>query len=392
MFLFSINLNFVFAENTDNASQNQNKSIILKADNLSENLDYSTLADWFNFSPYLTVNNNYYSEIENIDNCIFDKISCEFNYSVRENGHIYKKTDSSIDKNKINFYLTVLAEKFNQEPVNAQIDFDLETNKLKVTSPEKNGVILNVEKSTDEIYNKISVNNDFPKEINLIYDIKKAEIRSDNLDSLGIKEMIGEGYSKFIGSTPTRIYNIKTAIKHFDGWIIKPNEEASFANRVGEVSGATGYKEELVIKNNKTEKEFGGGLCQVSTTVFRAAIYSGLKITARRNHAYPVSYYNPQGMDAAVYVPNLDLKFVNNTNNYILVKVEIDEETKELFFRFYGTKDDRNVEIKGPFVIQKNPDGSLKTYFTQKVTEDGKVIVDDTFKSSYNSPNNYPHT
>jgi vancomycin resistance protein YoaR len=145
-----------------------------------------------------------------------------------------------------------------------------------------------------------------------------------------------------------------------------------------------------VIKNNKTEPEFGGGICQVSTTVFRVAINSGLEITARRNHAYPVSYYNPQGMDATVYVPRPDLRFINDTPGYILIQTKI--EGTKLTFQFYGTDDGRKIEIIGPKILEKNPDGSMKATFTQKINDkDGQLVREDVFNSSYDSPDKYPH-
>jgi len=156
------------------------------------------------------------------------------------------------------------------------------------------------------------------------------------------------------------------------------------------VDGEHGYLPELVIKNNVTEPEFGGGICQVSTTAFRAAIYSGLKITARKNHAYPVSYYNPQGMDSTVYVPNPDLRFINNTPNYILIQTKI--VGTQLIFDFYGTDDGRKTTVDGPYTTDKQPDGSLKAHFTQHVIDkDGKEFIDDIFNSAYGSPYKFPH-
>ena len=148
----------------------------------------------------------------------------------------------------------------------------------------------------------------------------------------------------------------------------------------------------LVIKNNVTTPEFGGGICQVSTTVFRAAIFSGLKITARKNHAYPVHYYNPQGFDATVYIPRPDLKFINNTPGYILIQAHIDLEKKELTFDFYGTDDGRKTEVDGPHIISRGANGAMKTIFTQKVFDkNGSLFINDSFKSNYASPNKYPH-
>ena len=159
---------------------------------------------------------------------------------------------------------------------------------------------------------------------------------------------------------------------------------------LGEVDGEHGYLPELVIKHDKTEPEFGGGICQVSTTAFRAAIYSGLEITARRNHAYPVGYYNPQGMDSTVYIPKPDLRFKNDTPNYILIQTKI--VGTELTFQFYGTSDGRKTTVIGPTILEKNPDGSMKTTFTQQINDkDGNLIREDVFKSNYESPSKFPH-
>jgi len=172
--------------------------------------------------------------------------------------------------------------------------------------------------------------------------------------------------------------------------LIKPGEEFSFVKILGEVDSDHGYLPELVIKKDKTEPEFGGGICQVSTTAFRAALNSGLKITARRNHAYPVQYYNPQGMDATVYIPRPDLRFINNTPAYILIQTKI--EDTELIFKFFGTDDGREVKITGPKIIERKPDGGLKTTLSQKVFDKNETpFIDDIFNSNYDSPNNYPH-
>jgi vancomycin resistance protein YoaR len=212
----------------------------------------------------------------------------------------------------------------------------------------------------------------------------------NSIDNLGITSLIGEGRSNFRGSPKNRIFNIKVASSRFDGTLINPGEEFSFVKILGEVDDEHGYLPELVIKKDKTEPEFGGGICQVSTTAFRAAFNSGLKITARKNHAYPVQYYNPQGMDATVYIPRPDLRFLNNTPSYILIQTKI--EGTELVFRFFGTDDGRKIEIIGPKIIERKSDGGMKATFSQKVYDkNGTLFIDDTFNSNYDSPNNYPH-
>jgi vancomycin resistance protein YoaR len=131
-------------------------------------------------------------------------------------------------------------------------------------------------------------------------------------------------------------------------------------------------------------------MCQVSTTCFRAALNSGLKITARTNHAYPVQYYAPQGLDATVYIPNPDLRFINDTPGYILIQTHI--EGTQLTFDFYGTLDGRQTKIVGPFVTSRGAGGAMKTTVAQEVYgADGNLIRKSEFKSSYDSPSKYPH-
>lgn len=218
----------------------------------------------------------------------------------------------------------------------------------------------------------------------------KAADSQDEAERLGIRELIGEGRTNWTGSPKNRIHNFTHGAAQFNGVLIKPGEEFSFVEHLGPVDGEHGYLPELVIKHNKTTPEFGGGICQVSTTAFRAALNAGLKITMRKNHAYPVQYYRPYGMDATIYIPKPDLRFMNNTPGHILIETAV--EGKELIFRFYGTKDGREVAIDGPHILERGGDGSMKTVFTQTVrSEAGETIINDSFWSSYASPSKYPH-
>jgi vancomycin resistance protein YoaR len=171
--------------------------------------------------------------------------------------------------------------------------------------------------------------------------------------------------------------------------LIKPEEEFSFNKIIGKVSPKKGYLPELVIKNNRTVAEYGGGLCQISTTCFRAALYSGLPITERRPHAYAVKYYNPQGTDATIYPPHPDLRFINDTPNYILIQTKI--EGNILTFDFYGTDDGREVKIIGPYSYDKKRSGAMKAVVHQEIYRDGELDRKESFYSSYNSPALYPH-
>ncbi|EKE15527.1 MAG: VanW family protein [uncultured bacterium] len=359
--------------------------IILKVGDYKQNVDYNVYSQWLSFSPSLASNKNYQSEIENINFCPYNSIFCQLTVIERLKLHIQKSDSTTFDQEKAKIFLEDFSKKVDKEPVNAK--FKIENEKVSIFVPDEKGSRLNLEQGLTIISEALKNNE---SEINLPFDKIDPKIKSKDINNLGINTLIGEGTSNFKGSPSSRIHNIKVATERFNGFLLAPEEEFSFVEILGPVDGENGYLPELVIKQDRTEPEFGGGICQVSTTAFRAAIYSGLKITARKNHAYPVSYYNPQGMDATIYIPKPDLRFVNNTSNYILIQTKI--EGTQLTFSFFGTSDNRSVEVKGPFVMKKNSDGSMSTTFSQKVTDkNGTTIINDTFNSYYDSPSKYPH-
>jgi len=365
----------------------QNKEINLTAKNYQEVVPSEEFSGWLRIMPILEYSDGYKTEIENINYCS-DFLICDLVKTERDAYKIKKKSLVSVKKEKISSFLESLGKKINQNPADAK--FKIENGKVVAFSLNHDGFRIDTEKSIKIISKTLLKNNADIQNINLAYEILKPEISSENVNQLGINTLIGEGTSDFRGSTKSRIHNIKVASARFNGILIKPKEEFSFVDTLGEVDKEHGYLPELVIKHNKTEPAFGGGICQVSTTTFRAAIYSGLKITARQPHAYPVHYYNPQGLDATVYIPRPDLRFINNTPGYILIQTKI--EGTKLTFYFYGTDDGRKIETIGPKIIQRNPDGSMKTAFTQKVYDAKEnLIVNDTFDSNYDSPNKYPH-
>ncbi|MCD6094748.1 VanW family protein [bacterium] len=288
-----------------------------------------------------------------------------------------------LDERLIESYLSELSETVNVEPKNPTLSF--KEGKLEIVSPPKTGRVLKIKESAKEIQEKI-----LRKEttITLLFEEKKPSITEEKIKELQIEKLIGTGTSNFAGSPKNRIHNIKIGASKFNGVLIAPDEEFSFNKTLGEVGPAQGYLPELVIKKNKTVPEYGGGICQVSTTMFRAAVNSGMKITARTPHAYPVKYYNPQGFDATVYDPYPDLRFINNTGGYILIQSKI--EGNNLTFEFYGKDDKRKVIVKGPYQYDFKEDGSMKAKLYQEVWREGKLILKQTFLSSYKSPKLYP--
>ncbi len=199
--------------------------------------------------------------------------------------------------------------------------------------------------------NKVLNDNKSELKVALVTEVIEPRVMNGDVNDLGIKKVIGTGESDFTGSPVNRIHNIKTGANALNGLLIRPDEEFSLITALGEIDGDHGYKEELVIKGNKTTPEFGGGLCQIGTTVFRAALGTGLPITERRNHSYRVVYYEPAGMDATIYSPKPDLKFINDTGHYILIQSRI--EGMKIYFDFWGTPDGRIASTTKPVVYNQ---------------------------------------
>lgn len=173
-----------------------------------------------------------------------------------------------------------------------------------------------------------------------------ATLAGEDPQKMGIRELLGTGYSNFSGSPTNRRKNIARAIEILNGTIIEAGAEFSTVDTMGEIDGKHGWFPEMVIKGNETKPEYGGGLCQIGTTLFRGAMKSGLPITERQNHSYRVRYYDPPGTDATIYGPHPDLKFRNDTGNPIMIHAF--QKGDELFFEFWGTSDGRQGDYSYP--------------------------------------------
>lgn len=238
------------------------------------------------------------------------------------------------------------------------------------------------------------LNNKETKEYSLELSVLTVEpkITNNNVNDLGIVEIIGTGTSDFTGSPKNRVHNIGVGADSVNGTLIAPGEEFSLLATLGEIDGAHGYLQELVIKNNETKPEYGGGLCQIGTTVFRGALASGLPITERRNHSYRVSYYEPAGTDATIYDPWPDFKFKNDTAKHILIQSRI--EGTKIHFDFWGTKDGREVIMTEPQIyniVAPPPGKVIKTLDLspgqKKCTERAHSGADAKFDYSVLYPN-----
>lgn len=217
---------------------------------------------------------------------------------------------------------------------------------------------------------------------------RPAIFSAADFKKLSFPNLLARGESNFAGSPRNRIHNINVATQRFNGVIVLPNDTFSFNQYLGTVDEQNGYKPELVIKENVTTPEYGGGVCQISTTAFRGAMQAGLKITARRNHSYPVRYYGSPGYDATVYPPAPDLQFINDTGHPVMLKTSI--TGAKVIFEVWGTSDGRQVTVNGPFVTEKKPDGSLTAAVAQVVKKNGKSLREQNFVSKYQSPDKFP--
>lgn len=219
--------------------------------------------------------------------------------------------------------------------------------------------------------------------IRLVIKTNSPQISLEDTNNLGINELIATGESDFTGSSASRINNIKVGAGRYNGLILTPGEEFSFNKFLGDISAANGYTPEIVIKGTELKKEFGGGLCQVSTTVFRAAMNAGLPITERQNHSFAVQYYSPPGTDATIYTGVLDFKFKNNLPSHMMIQTRV--EGKKLYYDFYGTKDQRVVELTDPQSYDRQASGAMKAVWGRKVTLNGEIL-EDSFYSNYRAP------
>ncbi len=244
------------------------------------------------------------------------------------------------------------AEKYLTEAVAPEVNrpasvarFEIKNGKVSIFQSKQNGLELDLPAALERLDEDLIKN----KRTNI--ELPAKEIMSDGENpgnDLGIKEIIGVGKSNFAGSPKNRRHNIRTGANKLNGILIKPGEKFSLVATLGEIASSTGYLPELVIKGNKTTPEFGGGLCQIGTTMFRTALDSGLPILERRNHSYRVVYYEPAGTDATIYDPSPDLKFLNDTGNYILIQTHMAQN--DLWFEFWGTGDGRVATRTKPVI------------------------------------------
>lgn len=232
---------------------------------------------------------------------------------------------------------------------------------------------------------------------------------SNDKSKYGIVALVGEGTSHYAGSIKSRVHNLTLAAENTSGVLVPPGAIYSMNDSVGPIDYQHGFQSAYIIKGGRTVLGEGGGVCQTSTTLFRAVLNSGLPVISRYPHAYRVGYYEqdlPVGFDAAIFQPSWDFKFKNDTEAYILVQAYANIEEDSLTFKLYGTLDGRKVEISDPVISGQAPPpepvyeddptlpkgtvqqvdyavwGATST-FTRTVKKGDEVLYNDTFTSKY---------
>ncbi len=234
--------------------------------------------------------------------------------------------------------------------------FEIVEGKVSEFQVSENGIAINRDKTYEKLVDNFF--NFHSTELEIVVEEELPEVTSENINDMGVRELIGVGESNFAGSPANRRHNIRVGSNVLHGLLIEPGEEFSLTKTLGHIDASTGYLAELVIKGNKTIPEYGGGLCQVGTTMFRAAINTGLPVTERKPHSYRVSYYEPAGFDATIYDPSPDVKFINDTGHYVLIQTYINGNI--LRFEFWGTDDGREVDVTYPTIFNITYPGPTK--------------------------------
>lgn len=339
-----------------------------------------------------------------------------------QKGNINLPLEVSFDQAAINKKFDSIAPQIEKTPVNAIYKFNPGTGpdgkgRVEAFSPSFPGLAIDRTKILEEIiletksYLKIGLT-PASNLITVPLHTKEVppEIQSSTADDMGINDLIGHGESFFYDSIPGRVYNIKLGTEKVSGSLIAPGEVFSFGDSIGTVSAVFGFQKAYSIIKGKTVLDDGGGVCQVSTTIYRAVLNAGLPIVERAAHAYRVGFYEQggflPGMDATVYPPSPDFRFKNDTGNWILLQATFDAPNHKLSFDVFGTNDGRKTQIQGPFIISTSPPpepiteddptkplgtitqvdnahNGAKVYFKRTVIRGSETLIDETVTSNY---------
>jgi vancomycin resistance protein YoaR len=310
-------------------------------------------------------------------------------------------------------YLNTIKNEVDLQPQNARFIFNDDTRQLDLYKPAVIGRALDIDKSVTAI-NEALLQGSHAAELQLTL-TQPAVSDTSKASELGITELVEQQVTYFRGSSSERVQNIQTGAERFKGLLIAPGEEVSMSDILGDISLDNGYAEAPIILDDQTIQGVGGGICQVSTTLFRTALHAGFPINERHAHSYRVGYYEQTasghdsglaGMDATVFVPIVDLKFTNDTTYWLLMETYVNTSEYRLTWKFYSTSDGREVSISTPEMTdiveppdplyRENPDlptgvkkqveyaaDGATVSFDRTVSRDGEVIDNNHFVTHY---------
>ncbi|RIH89018.1 Vancomycin B-type resistance protein VanW [Meiothermus luteus] len=255
-----------------------------------------------------------------------------------------------VNRKRLGRLLEQLAARHDRLPENARYVVG-PGGRLEVR-PEKDGFKLNQPESLRRL--EVQLLRPDLSEFRLVAVPKRAQVRVTDLPRPEDLQLLAEATTTYAGSSPERIANVHAAARNLDGYVVPPGGMFDFNQAVGHISPENGFKEALVISGGRTVKGVGGGVCQVSTTAFRALYQAGLPIVERNPHAYRVRWYDPiVGYDAAVYQPYLNLRAQNDTPGPLVVRTAYTRSS--LTVRLYGIPDGRKVTVSPPVILSRTP-------------------------------------
>jgi vancomycin resistance protein YoaR len=314
------------------------------------------------------------------------------------------QVEVTLDAARVESFVGELAQAIARPPREGRFLYDEGSQQIEVLDPGQMGLALDLAAAREAILAAA-----FTADHVITLPVHQAAplVTAEDLRAMLPLDLIATGESRFAGSTPERAQNIRVASERFHGVTVPAGAEFSFLHYLGPVNASTGYAESWVIFGDQTVLGAGGGVCQVSTTAFRAAFWGGYPITARSEHAYRVDWYEPPlGLDAAVFVPTTDMRFRNDDAWPILIMTRVDEATGTLAFAFYGRSSGREITMVGPTVEGTHQPGDpveeidatlpagtrilaeraregLDVRIVRIVEQDGEIISEDEFPSRY---------
>ena len=284
-----------------------------------------------------------------------------------------------VDENAARHWLRQYADQLYREPVNARFYFDDDTRDLVLVSPHIDGRSLDLEATVSQFLQQVGSSN---RSIPFVLEGISPSVHSGvTANELGITELITETTTWFYGSSDARKHNIARSAANFFGVVIAPGEEFSFNKYLGSVSEDDGYEEGFIIVGGRTINGIGGGVCQVSTTLYQSAFLAGFPITERWEHGYMLQYYDDgegPGMDATVYSPIVDMKFINNTPYHLLIENYYNEVNEALTVKMYSTDMGREVIKTEPVFENVKPAPEVDTWEYDPDLPEGWVEQIDT--------------